>query len=216
VTLTLELDDRTKKLAKRLEKLDEAFFYEQLDGFFEREASRVASYIGRTKLRGSPLKRRTGILARSTVGRGVRVNGIPGMRVGVFTGPALKYAAAQEYGADIRPVKAKALAIPTSEVKTPAGVSRFDSPRDYPEKLHFRPFRRGNVIGGLFDSSGKLLWILASQVRIEGKHWLSSGVEERLPEVSRALREFIARLFESQERNRRLGRDARGRFTSGR
>jgi hypothetical protein len=116
---------------------------------------------------GTPNKerkaRRSGNLARSIEGRSVLFNGAPGLQVGIFRGPALKYAAIQELGTkkynpdspfdSIRPVRAKSLAVPVSKlVLTPAGVPRYGSPRQFPEKLvalRFKSPKNPNVIGRL-------------------------------------------------------------------
>ena len=116
---------------------------------------------------GTPNKerkaRRTGNLARSIEGRATLVQGSPGLQVGIFRGPALKYAGIQEFGTkkynpdspfdSIRPVRAKALAIPVSRlVLTPAGVPRFTGPRAFPQPLvmiRFKSRSNPNVIGRL-------------------------------------------------------------------
>lgn len=97
-------------------------------------------------------RRRTGSLARSIEGRANTDAGIPSIEIGIFRGPALKYAGIQEFGTksynpnspypDIVPREKKALAAPIGpSALTPAGVPRYDSPRNFPEPL--KPVYRG-------------------------------------------------------------------------
>ncbi len=136
----------------------------EADRFFAKEALRVAGRVARSMSAGGKLKRRTGNLARSITGVGLRVGGAPALRVGIFHGPALRYAATQEYGTtgkggtiptirpgrNISPVTGRptrALAVPTELAKTAAGVGRQASPVDYPEKLKFLRVNRGKLVG---------------------------------------------------------------------
>ena len=93
------------------------------------DAAGQASLFGRT-IQGVPLA--------ATLSAGGRTGG-----------KNLRYARAQDQGAVIRPVNRQWLAIPTPDVKTAAGVSRYASPRDYPEPLRFRLIRSGTGRGAL-------------------------------------------------------------------
>lgn len=107
---------------------------------------------------------RTGAMSQSIDGAVIRVNGVPGVRIGGIRGPATRYIGIQEHGtrgknpdspfADVRPRNAKALAFAPdgSPALTPAGVDRYGGPRRFPEPLVFVPFRRGNVVGALYRS----------------------------------------------------------------
>ncbi len=82
---------------------------------FDRLGGAIAANIIKTQLSGDPLHRRTGSLARSVVGGAFMTNGVPSIRVGIFRGPALAYANIQEFGGTVRPVNAKALAMPVND-----------------------------------------------------------------------------------------------------
>ena len=85
------------------------------------------------------------------------------------------YARIQDRGATganaIRPVNRQWLALPDSSVKTPAGVSRYASPRDYPGKLWFHIIRPG--------SGKQALAVLLERVggKNVGRFWLRKEVE---------------------------------------
>lgn len=185
--------------------------------FFDREGSLIAAHIIRSRLSGgSGLRRRTGSLARSVVGEGFVTNGLPAVRVGVLRGPAVRYAALQEFGTKgkgglfptIVPVKAKALAVPQAPALTAAGVDRKGGPRNYPKgQLRFIPFRgRSAVVGGLYSDSelqpGVSLrsitpfYLLLSRVDIAPKRFLRDGFAEELPRMALRLEAFVKALVE--------------------
>lgn len=199
--------DIPKNLIERFESLEDTLKQELVNKIFA-EADRLgqvlAGIVIRDSLSGNVLKRRTGTLARSVVGRAETINGFPAIRVGIFRGPALSYAGILETGGVIKPKNAKALAIPVGEAVTPAGVSRFGGPRGYPGELQFVPFRNSGVaVGKLVDPSkavegqsvGDLeaLYLLVRQVRIPETRWLSRPVRENLPLVARELAAFLRR-----------------------
>jgi hypothetical protein len=181
----------------------------------ERQALRVASAVTAKSLSGQILRRRTGSLARSVTGRVERVDGVPAIRVGIFRGPAANYAGILEKGGTIKPVKAKALAIPVNHALTPAGVARYRSPREYPGRLIMRKFgQSGKAIGALYDEDEvekakvgktsedvdvlravKPLWLLVRSVKIPAYRWLSKPVIAFLPsltaDLSRRIREYV-------------------------
>jgi hypothetical protein len=114
-------------------------------GELARQSNIVAGEIVKDSLSGQRLKRRTGNLARSVVGKAEMWNGLPAIRLGVFTGPSVAYAGVQEFGtksynpsspyADIRPKGGrKYLAIPTDDggATTPTGRARYRSAKDMP------------------------------------------------------------------------------------
>lgn len=201
---------------------------ERVGRLFDRLSQRAAGYVIKNKLSGQSLHRRTGALAQSVIGRGVRVGRTPGFRVGVLRGPALRYAGVQEYGtkgenpdspyATIVPKRAKALAFPPegSPVLTKAGVARIQSPRDYEaqfgRKLVFVPFRRGIAIGGLYDerdlaSLGKngslsdisAAYILLRRLDLKPKRFLYEGVTEFLPTVVKELGVLLGSMIAGKE-----------------
>jgi len=210
--VTLSLDKRGRRLLRRLETLDSAALFALLDEVLEREGQLTAAHIVKTKLSGSPLKRRTGSLARSIVGVSARHQGFPALQIGVFRGPALAYANIQEHGGEIRPRKARALAFapPGSPALTAAGVERHGGPRNYPGSLTFIPFKGVNAVGGLFDSVALKgvtslrditpVYLLLRRVFIKPKHYIRDGVMERLPAIAKAISKALVDLFADQKR----------------
>jgi len=220
--IKVELDKRSLAYIQALEKsLGKEALYAQLDRFFAKQSLIAAGHISRNMLSGQRLARRTGQLARSIAGAALRVDGVPAMRVGVFRGPALKYAGVQEFGTKgknpdspyptIRPRSARALAIPQApEAVTPAGVDRFGGPRGFPGELHFVPFRDSGVsqgaIGGLYSDReydigiefgfdrAKVAYLLVAKVDLEPKYYLRDGFRSYLPMLSKELAELLADL----------------------
>lgn len=126
---------------------ERAFFGFVLNSFQKSSLIIASRVIAESLSGGSGLRRRTGTLARSTIGHADIINGLPGIRLGIFRGPALAYAAVQELGTvgkggelpTIRPVRGKYLAVPTDDggALTPAGVAKYTSARNYPGQLKF-------------------------------------------------------------------------------
>lgn len=202
-TLTKESEAYIRELQVRLGR---DVLYGNLVEFFDRQANIVA---GRTAKRAftvgdNPLRRRTGTLGRSIIGRGELVGGLPAMRVGIFRGPALKYAGPLELGTKgknpdspyptIKPKNAKALAVPLDDgpAVTPAGVHRYDSPRNFPTDLHFVPILRGRVVGLLVTEDDEAAYLLLRAMDIAPRFYLREGMLESLPEVSEKLAKFLA------------------------
>lgn len=199
------------RLLKRLQNLSTAGrMRDLLTKFFDRQGSLVSGRIVKNYLSGQRLGRRTGTLARSIQGRGVVERGLPGLRVGIFKGPALSYARILEQGGVIRPRNAKALAFAPkgSKALTPAGVDRYGGPRQFPGKLRFIPFRKsgisqGKIIGGLYDQKDlrnnrgeglqnvKAIYLLAKEIKIEPRNFLSDGLRESIPQIGKNLAAFL-------------------------
>jgi hypothetical protein len=201
--------------------------FKEILRFFKKDSLIVAGAIIRKFLSGKrgtkrkdQLARRTGTLARSVTGQATLFQGLPAMRIGVFRGPALKYANIQDVGGTIKPRKAKALAIPVGPALTPAGVERFGGPRKFPGELRFIPFRSSGVaVGGLFEvkslekekkaaSRGerpvslrraKMYYLLVKQVKIKGVGYLSKGLKGERRNTSRRLETFLRNLLSGKE-----------------
>lgn len=231
-TTEIKIDATGRKLLERFEELaDRELLHAALEKFFARQANIVAGRISQNYLSGQRLKRRTGSLARSIIGVANRPPEIPGFRVGIFKGPALAYAGAQEYGtkgADpaspiptIRPKKAKALAVPApgGPALTPAGVHRYDSPRQFPRALRFVPFRQSGIaVGGLYEKqslldeqaaarrgsrpvslrNAKLVYFLLSKIDLKPRRYLHDGLEDNLLEVAENLVAFLRDLVSTR------------------
>ncbi|PHR91971.1 MAG: hypothetical protein COA69_09405 [Robiginitomaculum sp.] len=198
-----------KKLDELVAASDPKEIAQKLLQFAAIQGNLLEGVIIKESLSGKRLKRRTGSLARSVTSRAELINRVPAIRVGIFRGPAVKYAQIQEEGGIIKPKKAKALAIPVGEALTPAGVERFGGPRGYPGELRFLPFRRGIAIGKLVDEQeakdledndespweAAALYILATQVEIPASHWLSGPVNSNLPKIAQALNAYVKELL---------------------
>lgn len=201
--LILELDKQSAtRLQEIIRGLAPDILIKEIFALFEKAGARMAAHIIATKLSGDPLKRRTGSLARSVVGGAIMRGNLPTIRVGIFRGPSLAYAAMQEYGGTILPKNAKALALPVNDALTPAGVARYPSPRNYPSPLRFVPWKGAKAIGALYDADQlrrakqnwaavRPLWILMSSVDMPGKHYLMLGMREALPLIAKDLLDLL-------------------------
>lgn len=210
--IRIELTPEANRVLNRIDtswRRDEVF--ESIDSLFGVESAKVANYAQRKFLVGQRLRRRTGRLAGSVIGQSFRINGVPAMAVGIFKGPAVQYAAVQEFGTKgkggllptIRPKRAKALAIPQGKALTPSGVPKYASPRDYPGELKFIPVLRGHLIGILVDKTEaeaaeegaepEALFNLVRKVDIAPKHYLRDAMLGRLPAISAALSDRLVR-----------------------
>lgn len=179
-----------------------------------RQSSLAAGAIQRG-MAGEYIATRTGNLRRAITGRAELTSGGPALRVGVLkeAGGVLDYAGVQEYGTQglegdspyptIRPVRAKALAIPTERTRTRAGVSRTAGigPSAFGDQLAFIPFRKGNVVGGLFlkteleagDRGAGAMFLLALEVDLPARRYLRRGFDRFQPELVTNLTDSLAR-----------------------
>lgn len=201
ITLSAETADFFRRLKELAGK---EVIYQRIQRFFHREGGIVGGKIAKSIGSGeSGLRRRTGALARSIVGLGIRIDGVPAIQVGALRGPAIKYVAVQEYGtkgADpsspiptIRPKRAKNLAIPVNDTLTPAGVPRYPGPRRDPRRLFFIPFRkRGSNVTGALYPEGEYRKILAHQIITSGSN-LVEGLDLKVArEVQKKHRQTAA------------------------
>ena len=215
--------EQTKQSTKNLKKLINQYggkkVLKAILGLFEKLSSTAAGYISKQYLAGGRLNIRSGMLARSVAGKGVQRRGVPGLQVGIFRGPALKYAGVQEYGTKrynasspydtLRPKNGRALAMPINDSLTAAGVSRYKSARRDPRKMTFIPFKKnGNVIGALYRTMVlrrlrkqkgdnfslrdlKASYLLLKQVDIPPHWYLRDGMDEYLPIIGAELSRFL-------------------------
>ena len=221
LTVSIKLSPETARFLRKVgDTLGAAKLRRELIQFNRKQAQKAAGTVIKTQLSGQALRRRTGTLARSTEGRVDTTAGrLPAMRIGIFRGPATRYAAVQEFGTKgknpaspidtIRPVKAKALAIPINDSLTGAGVAKFVSPRSDPRDLVFIPFARNTiVIGALFERDRiriaqkralgdlslrdvKAAYLLMTQVDVAPTFWLSRGVNLYIPTYQEELLDFL-------------------------
>lgn len=110
-------------------------------------------------------------------------------------GTNVEYAPAHEFGAIIRPRRAKYLKIPLSAVKTPAGAvrSRYQGGR-LPNTFVQRS-RRGNLI--IFQRVGKrllALFLLVKQVTIPKRPFLNPALRDRTPDIQARFAQALRRM----------------------
>jgi hypothetical protein len=114
-------------------------------------------------------------------------------QVGSLGREPLVYARTHEYGATIRPVNAKYLAIPLAAAKTGAGVPR-GRPRDFPNTF-VRRARGGALL--IFQQVSKTtiqpLFLLKTQVTIPPRPALAPTVQWVLPQIRADANQAIQR-----------------------
>jgi len=210
--ISLKLSTRDRKYLKKLSSRKETRedLEEAVTLAFNRSGLIIAGRIVKNYLSGQRLNRQTGSLARSIAHDVQEYRGLPSLRIGIFRGPALKYAAVQEYGTksknskspikDITPKNGKALAWP---INAPG-----KTPKDFDDSK-FIPYRRGTIaIGALYDAKKlkKLrqadpenfslreiqpLFVLLRKLAIEPKYYLRDGVKENVPVIAKELAQAI-------------------------
>ena len=203
-----------KTIDKLITNLGREKLFKLLDKLFNKQSLIAAGHVSRTMLSGQRLKRRTGTLAKSVTGTGLRIDGIPAMRVGIFRGPALKYAGPQELGTKgknpespygtILPKKGKALAIPLGPALTPAGVEKYGGPRNFPGELHFIPFRQSGIaVGALYSDveyevarhfgirEAQAAYLLLRKVDLKPKYYLRDGFRNYMPMFAKELNKYL-------------------------
>lgn len=167
----IEVDQATARLLRRAPgALEPKGIERAITRGLARGASFVAGEIAAQIQRGElPVRGRSGELARSVKGSAAVEAGAPTFSVGNIATDikprTLDYARTQLGDDDtpIKPVNAKALAIPVGKAKTPSGVAKYQSPRDYPGELVAIYFNsqtpagtvsaQGNIIGALYDKA---------------------------------------------------------------
>jgi len=226
-TFKITLDHESRKLLRTARrKLDPEVIAQDIVAHFERDGQRVRAAVVKGFLSGptgpTSRARRTGELARSVVGRGTMVDGLPAIQVGSFRLPYARVQLGDET-TTIKPTKSKALAIPVGVALTAAGRPRYPAgPRSFPTKLTFVPFRRstGNIIGALYEASKlkaaakkarrskspmslrdvRAVFLLAKQVRIQGSGALRRGFNDQLPGIVGRLSSAIERILKTRLR----------------
>lgn len=138
---------------------------------------------------------RSGILRRSIAGTVTEDGGaiVATLTAGGDGTVAQRYAAAQEYGATIRP-QGRFLAIPLGPMKTGAGVSRVASPRDVPG-LIFRPTAKGGVLlrprGRGKTARLEPVFALVRQVSVPATRFIGRALDELRDEGAQAVRRAL-------------------------
>lgn len=144
---------------------------------------------------GNRLEIRTGNLRRSIAG--TVESDLSSPRVVLSAGGRVSgdgevpYAASQEYGATIRPVRRQWLAIPSDDVKTEAGAARFQTPRDYPSPLAF--IQRSPTFAFLLDpADGRAKWWLRKKTTIKPKWYARDAMRSTVKRAGQDLRTTLA------------------------
>jgi hypothetical protein len=141
-------------------------------------------------------KERTGALEKS-FGYTLRVT--KGGYVNIHVWSDSPYAIIHEDGGEIRPRKARALAIPLTPEAKAAG-----SPRNFPGKL-FRPNKRGkgkvksNVLvvkGGPRGGAGGVTkhYALVTRVRLRPRHYITKAAEKAAPKLKELFTQEVIRV----------------------
>lgn len=180
----LNVDDRA---LQRLESVD-------LVGAIKRGAAvgmtETAAHVQRSKLSGQLLGVRTGALRRSirgdAVARGHKVHAI----VGAYT----PYARMHEEGGTLRPKAAQYLTVPTQHAQTAAGVVRGGA-RSFGNTFVRRT--KGGTLAIFQRRGGRavpLFWLVKS-VKVKAKHYLRSGLEDKLDSIYRRITREVLDLF---------------------
>ncbi len=196
--IRLKLDEKVRKDLAQIETRGRTWkFHADLTRRWNKTGLRAGGRTSKNYLSGQRKRRRTGALAQSIIGRGEMVNGVPAMRLGVFRGPALRYAGVQEYGtrkhnprSPYDTIKSKraggALAMPVGDSLTGAGVSRYGGPREDPRQLRFLPALRGRLVGILVEEGGvEAQYLLLRSVEIRPGFFLRDGMEQAMPDLMR-------------------------------
>lgn len=104
----------------------------------------------------------------------------------------VRYAAAQEYGAVIRPVRSRYLAIPLPAARTNTGVARYPGPRSVPG-LFFIRSKAGNRLLVVKSAKGITpMFVLKDSVTIKKQPYLRPALDETAKSLRPALQAALA------------------------
>ena len=181
------------ELGTRLEKISRGELLRELHIIALDYAAQAET---RAKGRASSLLTvRSGRLTGSIAGRVVKRSGYVGVRLSAGGGgDDVRYAAAHEYGATIRPKKAKFLTIPVhDELKTQAGGGRVPSARDIPGLTYAGSAKGQRML--IHELTGEVWYILRQRVKIPARPYLAPSrkdIEKKMrPEVRSVLKGVI-------------------------
>jgi hypothetical protein len=162
---------------------------EAVDAGLGEAAEDTASHIARTRLSGSDLKARTGMLRREIagwmLGSGAAVVGVPD------SSPARDYAwLLGSQTKTITPKNAKRLAIPLAAALTASGVPRYpEGPRSVKGLFYMRTAGGTELLVRSKGKRGRIeaLFVLKKSVTIEASGALPEGVKERRPQIKESI-----------------------------
>jgi len=168
---------------------------QSLDAVMRTQLTQAVSYARARYLSGGTtvdrLAVRTGGVRAAFQSRVSRQGPIVYGRIGYFSDDAPAWVGVHEYGATIRPRRARYLAIPLTEE-----ARRVGSPRAYPSPLFSARSRRGNLL--LFRREGRAIvpvYLLRDSVTIPARPALAPTVARFAPQIAQELTAAIDRLL---------------------
>ena len=190
MSLRIHADDFRAALQRRGQT-----FLDEVDKAFE-AGGLYAVNVAKQQAKGRGVQDRTNRLADSFGHRVIKAGSSPTRtrrRLEVFSA-GVPYARIQEYGGEVRPVRAKWLTIPLAPAKTAKGVQR--GPARSFDGLFFYKSRKGNALLGRRLTSGQIenFFLLKKRVHLKarlgfGKTWESDSI----PFLSKRLRFAVHR-----------------------
>lgn len=198
-------DDGLKMIGKATPRLEKQFglaFRDISQDIPVKIVRRMTDYSGGKRPKESPLQVRTGRLARTV--RGVKKgSSLRDLRAVILAGGGdVKYAAIQEYGRTIKPVRAKALRVPLPEILTPAGNVKGDyeiveRAGRYMTAGGLETYISGRAI--MVDKGGKPtpIWALVKSVKIPPRLGMGDTIKGSSSEIRARFIEAIRRSLES-------------------
>lgn len=178
-----------EEFTDRLRKVSKGQFLQKLHKIAVKNAAKLETNAVENASR--VLTARTGHLAQSIQARVIPTGS--GLDIELRAGGGdknVKYAAVHEYGATIKPRKAKFLTIPVhDQLKTASGDARYPSARDVPG-LTFAQSLKGQPLL-VHQMTGEVWYLLRKKVEIPPRPYLKPAMdkmEKRLvPQVSKLL-----------------------------
>jgi phage gpG-like protein len=177
------------QFSEKLENISKGEFLRTLHGLALKYAGKAET---RAKGRAETLLTvRSGALTRSIAGRVQKQKGRMTIRLTAGGGGEdVKYAATHEYGAVIRPVRAKMLAIPVHKsLRTGRGVGKVPGPRDVPG-MQFAISGKGQRMF-IHAVTKEVYFILRQRVEIPARPFMAPSMKEvdkmMMPEVCKLL-----------------------------
>ena len=198
-------DDGLKMIGKATPRLEKQFglaFRDISQDIPAKIVRRMTDYSGGKRPKESPLQVRTGRLARTV--RGVKKGAsLRDLRAVILAGGGdVKYAAIQEYGGTIKPVRAKMLRVPLPEILTPAGNVKGDyeiveRAGRYMTAGGLETYISGRAI--MVDKGGKPtpIWALVKSVKIPPRLGMGDTIKGSSSEIRARFIEAIRRSLES-------------------
>lgn len=155
-----------------------------------------------------PLRGRTGMLARSWAPGPVaedagdlrititpKVSARDADKTGLEVGSSVPYAAIQQAGGIVRPVKAKALTIPAGANLTERGVPRYPTVKSLRQALGdknvFQPKGKDYIMGLKGRKKAELYFVLKQQVKVPASGYITEAVKRARDGATEEIRKAI-------------------------